>query len=205
MGPPQGIDHLVFAAPSLATGTEMIESLLGVRPVPGGRHPAFGTHNALVALAAEVYLEIIAPDPGLPVPARGIAFRAGEAERPRLVTWALRSRAIEATSRAAGLGCVSSARRERSDGVLLEWQLSDPYVDRCGGVVPFLIDWGDTPHPAGSAPAAGELVGLRLEHPSPGSVRETLRLLELVLEVTAASEPGLVAVVDTTRGRVELR
>ncbi len=36
---PPNIDHLVFTAPTLEQGMDRIESLLGVRPVIGGRHP----------------------------------------------------------------------------------------------------------------------------------------------------------------------
>jgi len=204
VGPPAGIDHLVFAAPTLAAGIEEIEARLGTRPVPGGRHPSFGTHNALVALGPEVYLEVVAPDPTLSAPARGIGFGAGDVEKPRLVTWALRSGVIEDAASAAGLGAVQPGRRERPDGSVLRWRLSDPYVGRDGGVVPFLIDWGGSPHPAGSAPSAGVLVEVCLQHPNPAAVRARLRVLGLDLDVTAASEPGLVAVVESVAGRVEL-
>lgn len=205
MGPPAGIDHLLFAAPTLAAGIEEIEARLGTRPVPGGRHPSFGTHNALVALGPEVYLEVIAPDPTLPAPTRGVGFGVGGVEKPRLITWAVRSGAIAATASAAGLGDVQSGQRERPDGRVLRWRLSDPYAERDGGVVPFLIDWGSSAHPAESAPSAGSLIDVRLRHPNPAGVRERLRLLGLDLDVTAASEPGLVAVVESAAGRVELR
>ena len=44
------IDHLVFAAPTLAQGIEHIADLTGVAPRPGGKHAGMGTHNALVKL-----------------------------------------------------------------------------------------------------------------------------------------------------------
>ena len=64
------IDHLVFAAPTLAQGIEYIADLTGVTPRPGGKHAGMGTHNALVKLGERLYLEIIAIDPDAPKPAR---------------------------------------------------------------------------------------------------------------------------------------
>jgi hypothetical protein len=204
MGPPAGIDHLVFAAPTLEAGIGEVEVRLGVRPVRGGRHPAFGTHNALVALGPEVYLEVIAPDPSLPSPPRGVGFGASAVDRPRLVTWALRTNDIQASAGVAGLGGVESGERELEDGSILRWLLSDPYAERCDGLIPFLIDWTGSPHPAGSAPPGGHLTSFRLRHPKPHTVRARLTRLGLDLAVTEAAEPGLVAVIDSPTGRVEL-
>jgi len=203
-GPPAGIDHLVFAAPTLEAGIATIEARLGARPIAGGRHPAFGTHNALVALGPEIYLEVIAADPELSPPPRGVGFGAAAVGRPRLVTWALRVDDIDASARAAGLGDVGSGERERQDGSLLRWRLSDPYAERCDGVIPFLIDWAGSPHPAATAPPGGRLIGLRLRHPRPDAVRGRLTPLGLDVAVTEAAEPGLFAVIDSPAGRVEL-
>lgn len=180
------IDHILYGTPDLALGMDRVEELLGVRPVPGGRHPQYGTRNALVAIGPSCYLEVMAPDPDLPVPERGVLFSLPELPEPRLVSWVVRRAAIDVIAAAAGLGSVSAGRRERDDGTIVSWRLSDPYADRLGGVVPFLIDWGDTPHPAGSAPPAGELVSLRLEHPAPGRVCSVLR--ELGVEVAGAAD-----------------
>jgi hypothetical protein len=72
-------------------------------------------------------------------------------------------------------------------------------------VVPFFIDWGDTPHPAADAPPAGQLVALRAEHPDPESVRHVLGVLGLELQVDQGDTPTLVATLDTPNGVVVLR
>ena len=38
------------------------------------------------------------------------------------------------------------------------------------GLVPFLIDWKDSPHPSASTPQGCTLVSLRGEHPDPAAV-----------------------------------
>ncbi len=70
----ENVDHLIFLAPDLDRGMDHVENLLGIRPVRGGRHPAFGTHNALLSLGPSTYLEVMASDPGLPRPSRGVLF-----------------------------------------------------------------------------------------------------------------------------------
>ena len=63
MIPSAEVDHLVIAAETLAQGCDYVESGLGVRPAPGGKHVTMGTHNALVGLGPHAYIEIIAIDP----------------------------------------------------------------------------------------------------------------------------------------------
>lgn len=191
-----GIDHLLYGAPDLEIGMDAVERLLGPRPVPGGRHPAYGTRNALVSLGPACYLEVIAPDPGLPTPDRGLGFGIEGITSPRLVTWAMRSREIETAAERAGLGPVETGSRERADGTVLRWRLTDPYAERMGGVIPFLIDWGETPHPAEAAPRAGRLIELRIEHPAPEGVRRALATLGCRdVTVRRGAAPRLVAVV----------
>jgi len=184
---------------------DRIEALLGVRPARGGRHPRYGTHNAVVSIAAETYLEVIAPDPAAQPPDRGAPFGVDAVRVPRLVTWALRVEAIAEAAAAAGLGEVEHGARRTTDGSLLTWELTDPYAMPLDGAVPFLIRWGATPHPAGAAPRAGTLVGLRIEHPHPEQVRAALGPLRVEVEVTAAETTVLEALVRTGRGVVELR
>lgn len=207
---PDAVDHLLFAASTLEEGIREIERLLGVRPVAGGRHPALGTHNALVALGAGTYLEIIAPDPSLPPPARGRLIDPGALSRPALATWVLRDERIESTvsrarERGLCLGEVASGHRQTPDGKTVSWQVSDPYAMPLDGAVPFVIAWGDTPHPSGVAPEAGNLVDLQIRHPEPTAVANALASLGVDAPVMAAERFELIATIRTRTGEVRVR
>jgi hypothetical protein len=204
------VDHLVYATPDLAVGVARVEMLLGLRAAPGGQHPGRGTRNALLALGPTAYLEIIGPDPEQPTPAQPRPFGIDDLKAPRLVTWAAKSKDLERLSsdaRRGGvtLGDVIPGSRRRSDGVLLSWRYTDPRPLVSGGVVPFFIDWGTTPHPASSATQGASLIGLRAEHPNAEDVQKALNLLALGLRVQAAPRAALVATVSSPRGQVELR
>lgn len=204
------VDHLIYTVPNLEVGIREIEELLGVRPTVGGRHPDYGTRNALLGLGPTTYLEIMAPDPELPRPARGRLFGLDTLERPRLATWVLRSEEIDdltarAMSHGLDLGPVQPGSRERPDGTVLTWKLTDPYAPRMDGAVPFLIAWGTTPHPARSAPQAGDLIDLKIEHPDPEAVRSALGTLGVEVPVEVGDRVGLTAVLQTSVGRVEIR
>ena len=103
------------------------------------------------------------------------------------------------------LGSVGVGRRTRADGVELEWRFTDPTVVVADGLVPFLIDWGTSPHPALSAPGGAAILDLPAEHPDPSLVERYLRVIGVEMEVSQAAAPALVARVRTRSGEVELR
>jgi hypothetical protein len=204
------VDHLVFAAPDLHAGIAAIEKLTGIRAAVGGSHPGMGTRNALISLGPAVYLEIIAPDPEQADYRHPRVFRVDGIASPQLVTWAAKADDIAAIAGlpladGSAIGAALAGSRKRPDGVTLSWVLTDPYTEIAGGVVPFFIDWGKTPHPAGNAPHGASLVALRAEHPDPERVRRMFAALELDVDVSAGPRPALIAVLDTPNGRVELR
>jgi hypothetical protein len=204
------VDHLIWGGADLDAEIDRLERLTGVRAAPGGQHPGEGTRNALLRLGPASYLELIAPDPGQPAPPRPRWLGLDGLTKPRLITWAARATGLEqrvAAARAAGirLGEVRAGRRETSTGRVLAWRLTYPDLRQGDGLVPFLIDWGDSPHPALTAPAGVELVDLHGEHPEPGPVGGWLGALGLGLRVVAGPRAALVATLDTPRGRVVLR
>ncbi len=211
--PTQGqtmVDHLVFAAPSLEEGVRFIERTLGVTATPGGQHLGMGTRNALVSLGSDVYLEIIGPDPDQPEPARARPFGIDDLSGPRLVTWAARTTDLATMVEAVGkagmdLGEIMEMSRQRPDGTLLRWELSSPFASRADGVVPFLMDWMDSEHPARSLSPGPELLDLVVEHPDSDAVAAALAAMGSQVGVVYAEEAGLVARVHTDRGIVELR
>ena len=204
------VDHLVYATPHLDLGVDRIERLLGIRATPGGQHPGAGTRNALIALGSDVYLEIVGPDRAQPEPARPRWFRIDELDAPKLVTWATKSNDIARTSNAARqsgiqLGDALAGSRRRADCVLLTWRYTDPRMSAADGIIPFFIDWGTTPHPAGSAAQGASLQSLRAEHPDPEPVRKIARQLGLDLQIDRGPTPALVATIICQHGTVELR
>jgi Glyoxalase-like domain len=204
------LDHLVYATPDLGRGVDEIEALTGVGASAGGQHPSWGTHNALLALGANSYLEIIAPDPSQPAPAVARPFGIDDLRESRLVTWAARAPGLEQFTRAAAgrgvlLGEVLSGSRVRSDGVLLSWHLTSPWALLEEGTIPFFIDWGLSPHPAASAATGLSLAAFRAEHPSPPVLARAFESLGVDLPIRQAPEAALVATIDSPKGRIELR
>lgn len=204
-------DHFVFAAPDVGAAVDELERRLGVRATPGGKHVGLGTHNSLLALGEDVYLEVIGPDPEQPDPAQprpfGIDTLRGVG---RLVTWACKAPDLQArveSARAAGYdpGAVMPLKRAAPGGQLLEWRLTLRPQPAGDGLVPFLIDWGQTPSPALSAPKGCTVIDAAGEHPDPAGVAERLGALGARLRIHRADAPALILTLDTPRGRVELR
>jgi hypothetical protein len=157
-----------------------------------------------------MYLELIGPDLSQPPPAGQRWFGLDDLATPRLITWAAKAEDLEHqadAARRAGLelGEVRSGQRQRSDGRMLSWRLTYPDMRQGDGLVPFLIDWGRSPHPAGSAPGGAELVELRGEHPDPVAINELLGHLGIELRVSRGPTRALIATLETPHGRVQLR
>lgn len=165
MSIPQHLDHVVIAGPDLEALVAWFAERTGVTAAPGGAHPT-GTANALVALSVggergPQYVELIGPDPARAEPAVPTMFGIDGLTEPTVQTYAVHPDDIEATVAAArergvDLGEVADLSRRTPAGELLEWRLAGVRGPR--RQVPFVIDWGSTPHPG-----LGDLPVIELE------------------------------------------
>ena len=207
---PEQLDHLVYAAPDLANAVAELEELLGLPLLPGGRHLAWGTRNAILPLGPGIYLEVIGPDPESTLPHGPALFGIDTLRAPRLVTWAakgtdLADLSARARSQGVDLGNPAPGSRLRPDGTTVSWEATDPMQLRAGGIVPFFVDWRQGRHPAAVAEADAELLEFSAVHPSPEAVTGQLRALGLALDVSQGQAPGLIATLQTRDGAVELK
>jgi hypothetical protein len=207
------LDHLIVGAATLADGIDYVARITGVAPRPGGKHVAMGTHNALLRLGKRVYLEVLAIDPEGVRPARArwfdlddAALQAELAVRPRLIAWVARTDDIDRAVARCPIMLGSVTPFARGD---YRWRITIPGDGRRPGegILPALIQWDVSSHPADALPDAGvALEGLGGEHPDPDTIRSALDELGLAatIQLTRRPQPRLSATLETPRGPVLL-
>ena len=206
------LDHLVITAPTLAAGLEWVEETLGVTPQAGGDHQRMGTHNALLRLGDETYLEVIAPNPAASRPDRPRWFeldRMAPDAAPRLATWVARTTDIQSAtvSCSTELGEIEPMNRGS-----LDWLITIPPDGSLpgGGAFPTLIEWKTPEHPAARLVDQGcALSLLQLFYPAPNVLREVLACLGLAdarvaHETSPGTHPYVVAHIETRQGLREI-
>lgn len=202
------IDHIMLGAPDLASGGRQVAELTGVTPAFGGVHPGRGTANALMSLGSRTYLEVIAPAPGQP-PANDFAKDLAALPGLDIRTFAVAVPdldALAAAARKAGLTPVgpTPGARETADGTVLRWRTLDIEGHSFEGLVPFFIDWGDTPHPAATSPAGATFQGLRVVHPRAAELRTVYQALGLDIPVSEGARPLILLDIVGKTGPVTL-
>ncbi|MEU7060945.1 VOC family protein [Streptomyces sp. NPDC046197] len=203
---PPLLDHLVLATPDLAATVADFARRTGVAPAPGGVHVGFGTRNYLVSLGGTGYLEIIGPDPEQADPSDARPFGVDGLPTARTVTWAIATPDVDAAvtaARARGYdpGPVRPMSRRTPDGTLLEWRLTDGADAHPSGLVPFLIDWGDSVHPSASGLPVTPLVEVSATAPDPDEIRPLLAALGTELRLSEGPV-GFSFTVETQQGPV---
>ncbi|WP_332814185.1 VOC family protein [Ramlibacter sp.] len=216
------IDHLVVVADTLEQGAAWCERTLGVASGPGGEHALMGTHNRLLRIATvdfpQAYFELIARNPGAPVPARTRWFDMDQpaqqatvrAQGPRLAHWVARVPDLDAALaawRRQGIerGEAVEASRETPRG-LLRWRISVRPDGRrlFDGCLPTLIEWEGT-HPAAGMPECGvTLHALALQHPQAGLLGQALAAIGMDNVGLDQGPANLCATLRTPRGVIRL-
>ena len=172
-------------------------------PAFGGSHEGLGTRNALLSLG-DTYLEIIAPDPAQSVESQMVTGMAAMSAGG-LVTWAAQGDlvATKGLLEEAGISSVGpvETRRRTADGGLLVWDLLFPQGGGYG--MPFFIDWRESPHPATTTPAGGELRSFGISTPDAEELGTVLAGLGLDVEVSEGA-PEMTVAIEGSKGLVEL-
>ncbi|MFZ7090117.1 VOC family protein [Primorskyibacter sp. 2E233] len=190
------LDHIAVLGESLEEAVELIERAFGLPMLPGGNHARFGTHNQLLGMAPQLYIEAIAIDPGaLPPPdARwfGLDTFLGPA---KLNKWICRVPDMDAALEALPM----AGRKVELTRGALSWTMAVPLDGELpfDGMFPAFIQWlGDVPAP-GKAMSSGslELKALTVRHPEAAALGALLEpLLDAPLvRFEQAEEPGLAA------------
>ena len=175
--PISAIDHLVVTAPKLAVGIAYVEQVLGCKMQPGGQHPRMGTHNALLKLGDQCYLEVIAIDPNAASPQRPRWFELdtlAASSAPRLAGWVMRTTDIQ---RVAQLSQLNIGPVEEMSRGTLEWRITIPIDGRfvCDGIAPSVIHWKGEIHPASRLPDSDiSLTRLEAQHPQARKINDWL-------------------------------
>ncbi|OMH36153.1 hypothetical protein BGP75_10405 [Motiliproteus sp. MSK22-1] len=206
------IDHLVIGAETLAQGVSYVRKSLGVDIPAGGVHVKMGTHNHLMQLGDDTFLEVISLNPELESPERPRWYglddpfvRQQLRLQPALLTWVVNTQDISALMRQANIsfGTVESVSRNN-----LDWYFGVPDDGRllAGGMLPYAMQWLTEMHPSNQMADLGcRLQGLEIYHPHPAwllSVLESIGAEKLIGVHALASDqvPYLAAKISTPNG-----
>jgi len=196
------IDHLVITATSVETGARAVEAALGVPTEAGGAHPHMGTRNRLLSLGPDTYLEVIAVDPGAPLPGhpRWFGLDAPPAA-PRLSNWAAR---VTDMIRALGEAPMGMGERRTLSRGDLSWDMAIPQSGTWpfDGVVPALLSWTGAMPQDRLTDRGCRLQRLLLIHPRMGDLSTAWPRLLDTPRVTGqvGPQPAIVAEIATPTG-----
>lgn len=196
------IDHIVIGARTLEEGAAYVEAHLGIRPGPGGTHEGRGTHNLLLGLGKDCYLEVIAPDPAQPDPPHPRPFDLDDASvklmleaEPRLLAWVARTPVLEAVVTRLGAHHAGEIRAMKRG--TLSWRMALPPQNQdMSNLIPALIQWDDGKGAAARLSDSGvRLRALEAEHPEVDALRNALaaRGLEQAMRLRRSPHSRLLA------------
>ncbi|MEM1410591.1 MAG: VOC family protein [Pseudomonadota bacterium] len=204
------IDHFLVIGRNLDETCELIHEKTGVAPVFGGQHSSGLSHNAIAGLGEDCYLEILTPLPGIESGAPWIE-RCLQDESPSLYTFCMRSplplQELADRARDQGYPCrgPNPWSRAQASGGLLEWDMLVPEASAEQPLVPFFIDWRDTPHPSTTAPQGLSLESFTVEAVDPEGLNRAYDAFAIEgIDVQPSKVDALHITMATPRGEVTL-
>ncbi len=203
------IDHIVIGAANLDEGVRYVRDTLGVTMPAGGSHAAMTTHNHLMNIGGECFLEIIAADHNVPTTSERLRqprwyglddpyVRGRLAQTPTLLAWVVNTENLGSTILNATWPVGRAVDITRGD---LSWAFALPADGRLpgSGMLPYMMQWHTDQHPAVDMQDLGvRLEGLEICHPYPDWMTNNLSSIEAqqlvkITELPAHKSPTLVA------------
>ena len=147
------LDHIVFGASSLEEGTNFIERKLGIKLSDIGYHDFMGTHNRVIKIDKDIYLEVIAINPASQAPNINRWFNLDSSKlqkqlkkSPHVIGYVIETNDKEITKH---YSTPIKASRES-----YKWEFSMPNIESklfeedliINGIIPSLITW-ESPKP----------------------------------------------------------
>jgi len=205
------LDHIMYAVQDLREAIDWFDAKLGVAPVIGGRHPGNGTWNALLALGEDCYLELIAPDTEQSL-VNNLGAEIRDHGGAGIRTWATAATSLDGLARdmaASDRSFTGPVDMERTtpQGDHLAWQLLFPKDAELGLVLPFIIDWCGSKHPAQTSPKGCWINSITLMTGHSQVLTDWFELMEFSdqrVHLLAADQSGIEASISSPAGELKL-
>ena len=204
------IDHIVIGSADLISGTKILENKLSTQFSSGGEHKIMGTHNNLLKLQSNIYLEVIATNPNANKPSRQRWFSLDETgikekikKSPRLLCWVVEVDDIEDTAKKCGYNPGETLLLSRDE---LTWKVTVPSNGKLveNGVLPVLIQWPSNQHPSKKLNNSKVLINkISLFHPEPYKIKSIVsNLVESDLIHVSEGSPKMELILSTQNEKV---
>ena len=204
------IDHIVIGSADLISGTKILENKLSTKFSSGGEHKIMGTHNNLLKLQSNIYLEVIATNPNANKPSRQRWFSLDETgikekikKSPRLLCWVVEVDDIEDTVKKCGYNPGDILLLSRDE---LTWKVTVPSNGKLveNGVLPVLIQWPSNQHPSKKLNNSKVSINkISLFHPEPHKIRSIIsNLIESDLIHVSEGFPKMELILTTQNEKV---
>lgn len=200
------LDHIIVSAGVLSDGATRLEAQLRVPLQAGGTHAAMGTHNRLLSLGPDEYLELIAINPDGTPPDQPRWYNLDHfTGAPKFSHWAMRVDDLDAALERMSVNGAKTWDLARGD---LKWRMAIPLSGQSAysGLFPMLLQW-TSPHPAPKLEDKYvRLNELRLFSPEATALKEALAPLidDDRLRVMPSDGPRLEAILESPTGLVAL-
>jgi len=207
------IDHLVIGAKDLAHGVAYVNHIFGVEMPFGGVHEMMGTHNHLMLLGDNVFVEVIAANPHIKSSGQPRWYglddpfvRQQLENSPALLSWVVSTDNIhELLENNTVFSYGNPTKVSRGD---LTWFFGLPEDGRllAGGMLPYVMQWQTDIHPASRMADLGcRFKSFEIYHPHVEWFEKALKSIEAdtfvrLFSLPEHQTPYMVAYIDTPKG-----